>query len=184
MTNHVLVFGGSFNPPHIAHVLALCVAKSLAPWNRLLVVPTYLHPLGKTLAPFDARIAMCELAMGWIPGVSISRVEQELGGESRTLRTLQQLQAREPDAKLRLLIGSDILLESHKWQAFDAVCALAPPLVLGRIGAPHRDAGPELLPAISSTMVRQALARGEGDALGFVPKAVVDYAQAHGLYTE
>ena len=184
MSAHVLVFGGSFNPPHSAHVLALCVAKSLGTWDSLLVVPTYMHPLGKGLAPFDARIAMCELAMGWIPGVSISRVEEELGGESRTLRTLQQLHVRMPAANMRLLIGSDILLESHKWHAFDAVCALAPPLVLGRVGAPHKDARPELLPAISSTMVRKALAQGDGDALGFVPKAVVDYAKAHGLYTE
>ena len=88
------IFGGSFNPPHLAHVLAVAVVLSRFEVARILVVPTYRHPFAKALAPYEDRVKMCELAMGFLPRVEVSRVEEELGGESRTLRTLQHLRAQ------------------------------------------------------------------------------------------
>jgi nicotinate-nucleotide adenylyltransferase len=84
----VAVFGGSFNPPHVAHLLAATLVLATQDVDLLLVVPAFKHPFAKSLAPFDERVTMCTLAMGWLPGVEVSRVEEELGGESRTLRTL------------------------------------------------------------------------------------------------
>jgi nicotinate-nucleotide adenylyltransferase len=114
--------------------------------------------------------------------VEVSRVEEELGGESRTLRTLEHLRAVHPDWSLRLLIGGDLLAEAPRWYRFDAICALAPPLVVGRAGA---DApGPaSLLPAISSTEVRAKIAAGRWDELSsLVPRDVLALARARGLY--
>ena len=94
-------FGGSFNPPHVAHVLSVTtLLRSVEGVDRVLVVPTYMHPFAKALAPFDDRVRMCELAMGWIPGVEVSRVEETLGGESRTLRTIEHLASAHPDWNL------------------------------------------------------------------------------------
>ena len=73
--------------------------------DRVLVIPTYKHPFAKPLAPYDDRVEMCALAMGWLPRVEVSRVEEELGGESRTLRTLEHLQAAHPDWSMRLAHG-------------------------------------------------------------------------------
>ncbi|MGH7437367.1 MAG: nicotinate-nicotinamide nucleotide adenylyltransferase, partial [Polyangiaceae bacterium] len=128
-------FGGSFNPPHVAHVLACTLLLSVEGVDRVLVVPTYQHPFAKALAPFDDRVRMCELAMGWIPGVEVSRVEEALGGESRTLRTIEHLVSAHPGWNLRLVIGADVLAEAPRWYAFDGIAKMAPPIVLGRTGA-------------------------------------------------
>ncbi|MBX3260171.1 MAG: nicotinate (nicotinamide) nucleotide adenylyltransferase [Labilithrix sp.] len=179
------VFGGSFNPPHLSHVLALAVVLARFDVERILVVPTFQHPFAKSLAPYDDRVAMCELAMGWLPRVEVSRVEEELGGESRTLRTIEHLRARHPDKPLRFILGADIMMESSKWHAFDRVAALAPPIVLGRVGVDYPNAPAPVLPDISSTEVRARLARGDLAGLDeLVPPAVIDYARSRVLYAD
>ena len=182
----IAVFGGSFNPPHVAHALACVLARKTGGVDSVLVVPTFQHPFAKMLAPYDARIVMCALAMGDLPGVTISRAEEELGGESRTLRLLEHLAAKHPGVPLRLLVGADILLESAKWHRWDAVVALAPPLVLGRIGIVHPEAPTPVLPDVSSTRVRALLGSGDDDrTLGeLVPRDVLAYARKHAFYTE
>ena len=178
------VFGGSFNPPHLAHVLALAVVLARFDVARILVVPTYQHPFAKALASYEDRVKMCELAMGWLPRVEISRVEEELGGESRTLRTIEHLHAQHPEWSLRFVMGADLVLESSKWYGFDRIAALAPPIVLGRAGVTYEGAPPAVLPEISSTEVRTMIGKGQWDALGpLVPRAVLAYAKMRGLYT-
>lgn len=180
------VFGGSFNPPHLSHVLALAIVLARFDVERLLVVPAFQHPFAKSLAPYEDRVKMCELAMGWLPRVEVSRVEAELGGESRTLRTIEHLCASYPNKPLRFIMGADLMLESSKWHAFDRIAALAPPIVLGRAGVTYPGAPPPVLPAISSTAIRAKLGEGHG-ALGpleeLVPRAVIAYVHARGLYT-
>jgi nicotinate-nucleotide adenylyltransferase len=181
------VFGGSFNPPHIAHVLACTLVLSVEPLDRLLVVPTFKHPFAKSLAPYDDRVRMCELAMAWIPGVEVSRVEEELGGESRTLRTLEHLASAHADWKLRLVIGADLLAEAPRWHGFDAIARIAPPLVMGRAGIAGNDHGapapPALLPEVSSTRVRDAIGRGAyGEIEELVPRSVLAHVRERGLY--
>ncbi|XXT22935.1 nicotinate (nicotinamide) nucleotide adenylyltransferase [Sorangium sp. So ce429] len=195
----VAVFGGSFNPPHVAHVLAATYAISVAPVDEVLVVPVYRHPFSKELAPFEHRLAMCHLALGWLPRVSVSAVERELGGESLTLRTLEHLAAAHPGWSMRLLVGADVLPDLPRWHRFDRIEQLAPPIVLGRTGfvasvaadpveaaavaRPPLRAADVLLPQISSSDVRRAFAAGDLEAVRQrVPSAVLDYALAHGLY--
>ncbi len=127
---------------------------------------------------------MCELAMAWMPRVEVSRVEEELGGESRTLRRRSESLAQaHPDWHLRLVIGADILAEAPRWFGFDAIEKLAPPIVLGRAGVPAPGAPAALLPEVSSTQVRDAIARGAwADVEKLVPRTVLAYARARGLY--
>ncbi len=179
----VAIFGGSFNPPHVAHVLACALVLAVEDVDRVLVVPTYRHPFAKALAPYDDRVAMCELAVGGLTGVEVSRVEEELGGESRTLRTLEHLAAQHPEWGLRLVIGADILAETPKWFGFDAITRLAPPLVLARAGVDAPGAGPPLLPDVSSTQVRAAIARGAWDEVEkLLPRRVLARVRETGLY--
>ncbi len=183
MSPIVGVFGGSFNPPHLSHVLALAVVHARFDVERLLVVPSYQHPFAKSLAPYEDRVKMCELAMGWLPRVEVSRVEEELGGESRTLRTIEHLKLKYPDKPLRFVMGADVMAESAKWYRFDRIVELAPPIVLGRVGIDFPGA-PPVLPAISSTEVRAKLAEGDlGPLEELVPKAVIEYARSRHLYT-
>lgn len=177
------VFGGSFNPPHLAHVLALAVVLARFEVERILVVPTYQHPFAKALASYDDRVAMCELAMGWLPRVTISRVEEELGGESRTLRTLEHLRAQHPAWSLRFIMGADLVLEASKWFGFDRIVELAPPIVLGRAGVIYEGAPPAVLPAISSTEVRTMIGQARWSELEpLVPRGVLAHVRSRGLY--
>ncbi len=179
----VAVFGGSFNPPHVAHVLAAAYALSTAPIDAIVVVPVFQHPFAKELAPFDDRLAMASLALGWLPRVTVSDVERQLGGESRTLRTLLHLRSTQPNWALRLLIGADVLADAAKWYRFDEVMAVAPPLVLGRAGFAVDGAPEALLPEISSTEVRSTLGSGGASRLSSkVPASVLEYVENHGLY--
>lgn len=187
----VAIFGGSFNPPHVAHVLAATYALMVAPIDVVLVIPVYQHPFSKELAPYEDRLAMCRLALGWLPSVEISTVERELGGESKTLRTLEHLAATQPGWSMRLLVGADVLADLPKWHRFDRIAEIAPPLVLGRVGVEPGTRGgaggltaPEsFLPGISSTEVREALAAGDLEAVRWkLPRAVIDYIVERGLY--
>lgn len=181
----IAVFGGSFDPPHAAHVMLAAYVLSVVEVDRLLVAPTWQHPLDKgTRSPFEHRHRMCELAFRHVVGVEVSRIEEELGGRSYTLRMLEELARRHPDDELRLLIGADILGELDRWHRFDRVAEIAPPLVIGRGGHAadtEWEVLPVELPPISSTEIRRRLAHGES-VRGLVPIAVAEYAAQHELY--
>jgi nicotinate-nucleotide adenylyltransferase len=183
----VSVYGGSFDPPHVAHVMAITYLRTVLGMARVVVVPVYAHAFDKELAPYPHRLKMCELAFADLRGVEISALEQELGPPSWTLRTVQELARRHPDWQLRLAIGADVLADVHRWHAFEKLVTLAPPIVLGRRGSARPDAPPALLPEVSSTEVRALLRTRERPEsrveLGrLVPHAVLRYIAEHGLY--
>lgn len=174
------LFGGSFNPPHVAHQMAALYVLETCAIDELWVIPTHRHAFAKELADFAHRCAMCELAFAALGGrVRVSRVEAELDlPVSRTLDTVRAVRARHPELALRLVVGADILAESHKWHRWDDIVALAPPIVVGRAGQGGGDVD---MPAVSSTDIRARLARGHCvDTL--VPRRVVRYIHEHGLY--
>ncbi|MGZ3439562.1 MAG: nicotinate (nicotinamide) nucleotide adenylyltransferase [Polyangia bacterium] len=175
----VAIYGGSFNPPHVAHQMALAYVLATAHVDEVWMVPTFKHPFDKQLASFSDRAMMCELAASPFKAVRVSRVEEELGGESFTLRTMRALMERHGDHRFSLVIGSDLLAERERWHGWPELKELVPFIVIGREGSPS--VGGITLPQVSSTIVRQRLATGEPvDAL--VASAVVDYIRARGLY--
>lgn len=154
----VAVYGGSFDPPHTAHQEAVRFVASLPEIDRVLVIPVFEHAFDKSLASFDHRTAMCELCMLDQPNVEVSRLEATLQRPNFTLNTLQALLAAHPEYRLRLVVGADVLQDAAKWHRFEDVIALAPLLPLGRVGVPSKAAPPPVLPEVSSTQIRGALA--------------------------
>src|SRR5262245_25898886 len=134
MKPELAVFGGSFDPPHVGHVFLATYALAIAGVDRVLAAPTFAHAFAKQMSPFEHRLAMCERAFEVLPAVEVSPIERELGGTSRTLRLVKEAAARYPNYQLRLLIGSDILAETSRWQGFEEIAKLAPPLVAARAG--------------------------------------------------
>ncbi|HEY4107171.1 MAG TPA: nicotinate-nicotinamide nucleotide adenylyltransferase, partial [Polyangiaceae bacterium] len=159
MPKAVAIYGGSFDPPHISHVLAVVYALKVGGFDEVVVVPVFAHAFGKPLNPFEERVRLCELSFAGIAGVTVSTVERELQTPSRTLHTLEHLAKQHPDWQMRLLLGSDVLGETAKWHAFERITELAPPYIVARPGYEHPEACAALLPDISSTRVREALAR-------------------------
>lgn len=186
----IALFGGSFNPPHVAHQLVALYILETQPVDELWFVPAYAHPFGKPLAAYEHRVAMCELAAAAIgPRAQVSRAEEELARRpgfvaSRTLDLVEHLAAA--GHALRLVIGTDILGETHKWYRWDEVVARAPLIVVGRTGHPlpaGSVATDVTMPEISSTRIRELVARGAEDELrGLLPKQVLGYIARHHLY--
>jgi len=186
----IALFGGSFNPPHIAHqMVALCVLET-QPIDALWWIPTWRHVFGKDLAPYEDRVAMCRLAADALGRrCVVSPIEEDLAHRpgsiaSRTLHTIEAIAESEPGAELRLVVGADILADTANWYRWDEICRRAPPIVVRRGGYPCPDAmastGIEI-PALSSTEVRERLSRAD-DVSGLLPRPVWRYIEDKGLY--
>ena len=91
-TRRVAIYGGSFDPPHLGHVLSVAWTLSAADVDAVWIIPTWKHPFDKEHgATFDQRMRMCELAFAVFREVEVSDIERRLGGISRTLHTLDTL---------------------------------------------------------------------------------------------
>jgi nicotinate-nucleotide adenylyltransferase len=176
----VALYGGSFNPPHVAHQLAALYVLETEPVDELWLVPVFKHPFDKALAAFEDRLEMCRRAAAALGArVRVSDCERQLGGESWTLRTVKALQEQHPATAFSLVVGADLQGELDSWHGAEELRALCPFIVVGRAGFPG-GRGPAM-PAISSSEVRSRIAAGHPvDAL--VPRAVLDYIGQRKLY--
>jgi nicotinate-nucleotide adenylyltransferase len=178
----IAIYGGSFDPPHLGHVLSVAWALSAAEIDSVWVIPTWKHAFDKEhRASFEERLALAELAFAPFREVLVSDVERRLGGVSRTLVTLEALQAERPGAVFRLLIGADVLPTTSRWHRWEEVARLAPPLVVGREGYPAPEGCPISIPNVNSTEIRLRLSNA-GGIRGLVPTKVVEHIRSHGLY--
>jgi nicotinate-nucleotide adenylyltransferase len=176
----VALFGGSFNPPHLGHLFAALYVLETRAVDELWFVPTFHHPFEKALAPFADRFEMCRsMAAALGPRVRVSDIEARLAGASRTLRTVERLRQEAPGTDFSLVIGGDLVGEVDAWYRAAELRALVDLIVVDRSpsGSPHGLS----MPAVSSTEIREALARGE-DISGRVSRSVLDYIASRGLY--
>ena len=127
----IVVYGGSFNPPHLGHVeAARTVSAELAP-DKFLIIPSNVSP-HKKLAEGSpeprARLEMCRLAFADIPGAEISDMELRREGKSYTAQTVEELRHSFPDDELILVMGTDMFLSFETWYRFEYLlesCTLA-----------------------------------------------------------
>ena len=176
----VALFGGSFNPPHLGHLFAALYVLETRAVDELWLVPTFHHPFEKALAPFADRFEMCRsMAAALGPRVRVSDIEARLAGASRTLRTVERLRQEAPGVDFSLVIGGDLVGEVDTWFGAAELRALVDFVVVDR--SPSPSAHGLAMPAVSSTEIREALARGE-DVSGRVSRSVLDYIASRGLY--
>jgi len=187
------LFGGSFDPPHIAHMMVAAWALAGGEIDQLWVIPTGGHPFGKRSAPFDDRWEMCRRAFGCY-GERVRLLDLERGpGVHYSVDTLRRLIDRHPGHSWHWVMGSDQLEEAHVWKQFDEIERLAPPLIIPRQGYPSPagippegppQSRPEFaLPDLSSTFIRSRLAEGAFEELaGLVPGPVLEVVRQGRLY--
>lgn len=178
----IALLGGSFNPPHVGHLMAALYVRASLGSDEVWLVPSFNHPFGKPLAPFDDRVAMCEaMAQDVGPWLRVSRAEAEVGGEGRTIQLLEWLLPKHPGVKFRWIIGSDILADLPKWKAWDRIEQLVEVTVLHRAGYPAaRALGPPMA-EVSSTEIRKRFEAGDVPT-DLVPRRALDVARERGLY--
>lgn len=182
------VLGGTFDPPHLGHLLAASDAFETLALDRLLFVPAAAHPFkGDSVdAMAPQRLDMLALLVADDPRFGIDTIEIERPGLSYTVDTLADLARRYPDAERFFLIGEDLVDEVATWRAPDRLTQLAQIVVLARGDDPDAATGPfrrlgTRRVDVSSTEIR-ARARAGLSLHGFVPDAVAAYIRDAGLY--
>ncbi len=198
-TGRVGLFGGAFDPPHLAHrALVRCALERLA-LDRLVVLPTgrAWHKT-RALTAAEHRLAMCRLAFGDLPGVEVDRREIDRTGNSYTIDTVEELVREHPEASWFLLIGQDQLRAFTTWRRWQDLIGLVTLVVAARPAEGQADdhpaeTGPDDVPfvrldmplsPISSTSIRELAARGAPRLSTLVPGPVASYISTHSLYQQ
>ncbi|MDQ6927188.1 MAG: nicotinate-nucleotide adenylyltransferase [Actinomycetota bacterium] len=183
------VFGGTFDPIHIGHLVAAVNAKQALGLDRVLLVVAN-QPWQKSdreVTPAEKRFALVEAAVEGAPGLEASRLEIDRGGDSFTADTLQELAA--DNRVLFLVVGADVAAELDSWEQIDVVRRLATLVVVNRPGSAVPEVGPGWsvetveIPQleISSSDLRARAA--DGRPLEYlVPRAVINLIRESGLY--
>ena len=127
----IAVYGGSFNPPHLGHREAVVTALEALEPDLLLIIPDHEPPhkeMEEGSPTPEQRLELCRLTFGDLDHVEISSLELERNGKSYTYDTVLELQERYPDARLTLIVGTDMILTFEEWYHFEyllAHCRLA-----------------------------------------------------------
>lgn len=186
------VLGGTFDPPHVGHLIAAGDAFESLSLDKLVFIPVSAQPL-KTDAPAAAspeqRLEMVRLAIEGDPRFSVSDTEISRGGLSYTVDTLETLKRENPAATLVLIVGMDALAGFDKWKNPERIRKIAEIAVLSRTGEHGVDArvgggitvvGTRRID-VSSSEIRQRLADGKS-IHGFVAESVENYIATERLY--
>jgi nicotinate-nucleotide adenylyltransferase len=157
----IAVFGGSFNPPHVGHAMVAAWLRWTDLVDEVWLLPASVHALDKDLPSFERRVSLCRaLADDLGSYVRVEPVEGGLPTPSYTIDTLEVLARRHPGFAFRLVVGADILEQTHRWKQWPRIESRFTPIVVGRDGF---DSPPDsvVFPAVSSTEIRRRLAANE-----------------------
>jgi len=187
------ILGGTFNPPHMGHLIVAEYVREELSLDKVLFVPSAISPHKQHLEIVDAhhRVAMLECAIEGNSYFAISEIETRRGGISFTIDTLKALREKYTGDKLFLLIGMDNLVEFHSWRMPDRILEMATLVVMTRpeVGGINPEilldgrarvcAVPEI--AISSSEIRTRVKEGRSIRY-MVPPPLEAYIISNNLY--
>ncbi len=192
------ILGGTFNPPHIGHLICAQEAYLQLELDRVTLIPARIPPH----KPVDDepgaqhRLELCRVAVGDDDRFDVSDVEIAREGPSFMVDTLELLHSREPKSELFLIVGGDIAAGLPKWREPERVLSLATLAVAGRRGTSRAEVDEALIGlsggeraqffqmptiGVSSTVLRRRV-RARQSIRYYVPDAVVRYIDDHRLY--
>jgi nicotinate-nucleotide adenylyltransferase len=191
------LLGGTFNPPHIGHLVCASLAHAALELDRVLLVPVHTPPhKGAEADPgVEHRVELCRRAVAGDERLDVSLVDAEVPGPSYTVDTLSRLHDRCPGDQLTFLVGGDMALSLPTWREPEAILELAELGVAEREGVRRTDIAERLagldvsrvrffdMPRIdvSSSLIRRLVAAGRPIRY-LVPDRVADYVEQAGLY--
>jgi nicotinate-nucleotide adenylyltransferase len=187
------VFGGTFDPPHVGHLLMAADARDALQLDRLIFVPTGTQPFKVDTPPVASaqdRLEMVRLAVADDANYVVDDTEIHRKGLSFTVDTLEQLSERNKGAQLFLLLGEDALTGFEKWRNPARIRELATLAAMRRVdasGSRVEATEPGVLTVstrridVSATEIRERR-RARKSIKGFVPESVERFIDARGLY--
>jgi nicotinate-nucleotide adenylyltransferase len=186
------VFGGTFDPPHLGHLIVADDAAAALGLERVSFMPAGEHPLKRQRveAPAGLRLRMVEAAVAGSERFSVDARELRRSGPSYTVDSVAELAAENPGAELFLLVGADIVGEIHRWHRIEEVARRARIAVMSRpdvveLARPQVDV--ELLRVevthvgVSSSEIRERIRTGRPYRY-LVPEPVYRIVEEHSLY--
>ena len=187
----IAILGGTFNPPHIGHLIIGERAHSVLKLDRVFFIPANIPPIKEKFTEIGKhhRLKMTQLATKDNPHFTVLDWELKRGGISYTIDTVNEIRAKLSPTEIYLIMGWDQALIFDKWKDHDKLVKLCKLIVFTRPGyegtlpAILKDNG-KMLPLhidISSSMIRDMLMRGESIRY-LVPNAVISYIYKHKLY--
>lgn len=192
------ILGGTFNPPHLAHLVCAQEAYIQLGLDHVVLIPDRIPPhkaIEDEPGP-EHRLELCRLAVDGDERLSVSDIETRREGTSYTVDTLQALTDRDPDNDLFLIVGGDVAAGFREWHRPERVLSLATLAIAKRRGTTRRRVDEALaglrgaerteffrMPriAISSTMIRSRVRAGQSIRY-IVPDKVSAYIDKEGLY--
>ena len=195
------IFGGTFDPIHIAHLAVAEAARDTFGLRRVLFIPAAQppHKPGRPITPVEHRLAMVEAAVAANPAFEVSRIEVDRAGPSYTVDTLAALCEADPGDRLALILSAESYSELSTWREPRRILGLADLIVAPRDG--YAEADPDLVPSqfpdapaaiaflhgpyirLSASEIRARAAEGRSVRY-LVPDAVAAYIGDHGLYQD
>jgi len=192
------ILGGTFNPPHVAHLVCAQDARAQLGLDHVVLMPVHTPPHKEAVGDpgAEVRLAMCHAAAEDDPGLEVSRLELERGGPSWTVDTLRALHATAPGDELTFIVGGDQAQGLPTWREPAAILELAVLAVAAREGIGREDVRARLgdlvppgrlaffdMPRIdvSSSDVRRRVAAGR-PIRHLVPDRVAALIAERGLY--
>lgn len=185
------MFGGTFDPPHIGHLIVAQDALAALELDRVVFMPAAVppHKRGRQVTPAETRLKLLRAATADDPRFEVSTLELRRAGPSYTVDTLRELRERDPEGALFFLMGADQFRLFHSWRAPDEIARLAELAILTREGqerfepavdVPHRWLSVTRID-VSATELRRRVAAGLPIRY-LVPRAVEELILAEGLY--
>ena len=193
MLKRIGIFGGTFNPPHVGHLVVARFVADRLKLDKIFFVPSYISPHKnrgeERLAKH--RLNMVNLAIAHEPHFEVWEGEMERKGRSFTYRTLEEFRQDFPGARLFLLIGADNVAEFGNWKYPRRILQLATVVAMSRPDSGVEGAGKSRakgmrylrVPAVevSSSIVR-SLIKNQKSIVPLVPASVRRYISRHKLY--
>jgi len=194
------ILGGTFNPPHVGHLVMAQEALDQLGLDRVLLMPVAQPPHKEAPADpgADVRLELCRLATAGAPHVEVSDLEIERGGASYTVDTLRALHERAPEHALTFIVGGDMAYSLPSWREPEAVLDLARLAVAERDGLRREDIAERLAPLhpgdrvaffdmpridLSSSAIRERVATGRPIRY-LVPEPVIEAIRSRRLYRQ
>ncbi len=185
------IFGGTFNPPHKAHIGIARKAMKQFLFDRIIFIPAYIppHKMIDSSASATDRLMMVKLAIRKEKGLAVSSIELKRGGISYTIDTLQEIKKKFPNADIKLIIGADNLAQFKMWRSQKTILQLASLIVYKRPGygaaIRRKDLKFQLIKGISyqmsSTDIRTSIMNGKS-VKNRLQRPVWEYIKRHSLY--
>jgi nicotinate-nucleotide adenylyltransferase len=194
------LLGGTFNPPHIGHLVCAQEALVQLALDRVLLLPVFSppHKEADEDPSVEARVALCEAAVAGDERLGVSRAEADVPGRSYTVDTLNRLHDAQPGDQLTFIVGGDMAASLPSWREPRAILELCTIGAAARDGVGREEVLDRLdreLPGasdrirffdmpridVSSTLIRRRVAAGE-PVRYLVPDAVAAAIEREGLY--